>query len=52
MRVLVIEDDSAIAGFVAKGLTEAGYTVDVASDGEEGLHQALQDLPTTRWSSI
>jgi DNA-binding response OmpR family regulator len=40
MRVLVIEDDSAIAGFVAKGLTEAGYTVDVASDGEEGLERA------------
>ncbi len=45
MRVLVIEDDSAIAGFVAQGLTEAGYTVDVASDGEEGLHYALVDPP-------
>ncbi len=45
MRVLVIEDDSAIAGFVAKGLIEAGYTVDVASDGEDGLHQALQEPP-------
>jgi two-component system OmpR family response regulator len=43
--VLVIEDDSAIAGFVAKGLTEAGYTVDVASDGEEGLDRALAEPP-------
>lgn len=45
MRVLVIEDDPAIAGFVAKGLTEAGYTVDVASDGEEGLDRALMAPP-------
>jgi two-component system, OmpR family, response regulator len=43
MRVLVVEDDSAIAGFVAKGLTEAGYTVDVASDGDEGLDRALAE---------
>ena len=42
MRVLVIEDDPDIAGFVAKGLREAGYTVDVASDGNTGLHRALQ----------
>ena len=41
MRVLVVEDDAAIAGFVAKGLSEAGYTVDVASDGEDGLDRAL-----------
>ena len=42
MRVLVIEDDPDIAGFVAKGLREAGYTVDVAADGEAGLQRALQ----------
>lgn len=42
MRVLVIEDDPDIAGFVGKGLTEAGYTVEVASDGEAGLRRALQ----------
>ena len=45
MRVLVIEDDPAIAGFVAKGLTEAGFTVDVAADGEEGLSRAMQEPP-------
>ena len=45
MRVLVVEDDPDIAGFVSKGLTEAGYTVDVASDGEEGLDRALRNPP-------
>ena len=37
MRVLVVEDERRIAEFVSKGLTEAGYAVDVASDGEEAL---------------
>ena len=37
MRVLVVEDEKRIADFVSKGLTEAGYAVDVASDGEEAL---------------
>ena len=45
MRVLVVEDDPAIAGFVEKGLTEAGYTVDVAADGKVGLDYALSDPP-------
>jgi two-component system OmpR family response regulator len=37
MRVLMIEDDETIADFVSKGLAEAGYVVDVATDGEKGL---------------
>ena len=40
MRVLVAEDDPVIAGFVAQGLREAGYAVDVASTGTEGLRLA------------
>jgi two-component system OmpR family response regulator len=40
MRVLVVEDDSAIARFVARGLREAGFTVDEAGDGEHGLQLA------------
>ncbi|MFH0983348.1 MAG: heavy metal response regulator transcription factor [Planctomycetota bacterium] len=40
MRVLVVEDDPGIAGFVARGLREAGFAVDVANDGLEGLHLA------------
>jgi DNA-binding response OmpR family regulator len=45
MRVLVVEDDPDIGGFVAKGLTEAGYTVDLVSNGEDGLHLALLTPP-------
>lgn len=39
MRVLLVEDDVRIAGFVAKGLRENSYAVDVAHDGEDGLYQ-------------
>ena len=41
MRVLVIEDDPAISGFVAKGLSEAGFTADIVADGHQGLERAL-----------
>lgn len=42
MKILIIEDDSKIAGFLSKGLSEAGYSVEVASDGEEGFFKAHQ----------
>ena len=42
MRALIIEDDQAIADFVARGLRESGFAVDVTGDGEEGLEAALQ----------
>jgi len=38
MRILVVEDDEKIASFISKGLKEAGYAVDVADDGVDGLH--------------
>jgi two-component system OmpR family response regulator len=37
MRLLLVEDDSKIAFFVAKGFREAGFAVDIAEDGEQGL---------------
>jgi two-component system, OmpR family, copper resistance phosphate regulon response regulator CusR len=40
MRILLIEDEKKTAAFLAKGLREAGYAVDVARDGETGLEQA------------
>ncbi len=40
MRVLVIEDDSKIAGFVVNGLKQNGFAVDHAADGEQGLSMA------------
>jgi DNA-binding response OmpR family regulator len=38
MRILLVEDTKALARTVADGLAEEGLSVDVASDGEEGLH--------------
>jgi len=35
MKILVVEDDSKVAGFIDHGLKEEGYVVDVAFDGEE-----------------
>jgi two-component system OmpR family response regulator len=41
VRVLLVEDDATIAGFVEKGLRETGFAVEVASDGRDGLERAL-----------
>jgi len=40
MRILVVEDEPKAAEFLRKGLVEAGFVVDVAGDGEEGLFLA------------
>jgi DNA-binding response OmpR family regulator len=40
MRILLVEDDPRIANFVAKGLREQAYAVDVAASGEDALYQA------------
>src|SRR5271157_4632537 len=42
MRILVIEDEGKTAKFLKKGLGETGFVVDVAEDGLEGLHMALE----------
>jgi heavy metal response regulator len=41
MRILIVEDEAGVAGFIEQGLTEAGYAVDVARDGADGLEYAL-----------
>ena len=38
MRILLVEDELQIADFIARGLTENGYSVDVCHDGEEAIH--------------
>jgi two-component system, OmpR family, response regulator len=43
MRILLVEDDAKIARFVEKGLRAAGFTVDIAADGESGLDLALTE---------
>jgi two-component system OmpR family response regulator len=42
MHMLLIEDDAEAAKYLAKGLRESGYTVDVAANGREGLFQATE----------
>ncbi len=52
MRILVIEDERGISGFLRQGLEEESYAVDVAEDGKLGLDLALSgeyDLVLVDW---
>ncbi|MBI3267836.1 MAG: heavy metal response regulator transcription factor [Planctomycetes bacterium] len=40
MKILVVEDERKAAAYLRKGLVENGFVVDVAADGEDGLHLA------------
>ncbi len=40
MKILIVEDEPKTVAYLRKGLTEQGYAVDFASDGESGLHLA------------
>lgn len=42
MRVLIVEDEQSLRESLKASLTDAGFTVDVAADGEEGLFAALE----------
>jgi len=42
MRLLVIDDEMKLAEYLRKGLTEEGYVVDVAHNGVDGLHLAME----------
>ncbi|NUT12678.1 MAG: response regulator transcription factor [Nonomuraea sp.] len=42
MRVLVVEDERRMAAALQRGLQAEGFAVDLAHDGEEGLHAARQ----------
>jgi len=43
VRILLVEDEPRVAGFIAKGLREQAYAVDVAADGEEALYFASEN---------
>jgi two-component system OmpR family response regulator len=43
VRVLVVEDDATISAFVARGLREAAFTVDVARDGRMAFAMATSE---------
>jgi two-component system copper resistance phosphate regulon response regulator CusR len=40
MRILLLEDEPKVSGFVARGLTAERYAVDIVADGREGLEMA------------
>ena len=42
MRILIVEDNPRISGFLKKGLGEEGYVVATAANGDEGLDLARQ----------
>jgi two-component system OmpR family response regulator len=43
MRVLIIEDDQEVSSYIRQGLTQAGWNVDVADDGKDGLMMATTE---------
>ncbi|MDR3568005.1 MAG: heavy metal response regulator transcription factor [Syntrophobacteraceae bacterium] len=43
MRILIVEDNKMTSSYVSKGLAEKGFIVDVAENGEEGLHLATTE---------
>lgn len=43
MRLLLVEDDKETAKYIAKGLVQAGHTIDVVSDGKDGLALAIRE---------
>ncbi len=43
MRILIVEDENKAAAYLRKGLTEGGFIVDVAHDGQDGLFQATNN---------
>ncbi|MDH1503308.1 DNA-binding response regulator, partial [Comamonas terrigena] len=42
MKILVVEDEIKLADYLAKGLAEEGFVVDVAHNGVDGLHLASE----------
>jgi DNA-binding response OmpR family regulator len=43
VRVLIIEDEKRLAGFIRRALREDGYAVDLCHDGEQGAHLAVAE---------
>jgi two-component system copper resistance phosphate regulon response regulator CusR len=43
MKILVVEDEPKTGNYLKQGLTEAGFTVDLVRDGNDGLHAAVTE---------
>ena len=44
MRLLIVEDEVKTGAYLQQGLSEAGFTIDVAITGEDGLHHATTSV--------
>jgi two-component system copper resistance phosphate regulon response regulator CusR len=44
MRILIVEDENKTAAYLKKGLSESGFIVDLAADGQDGLYMATHHL--------
>ena len=52
MKLLIVEDERKLSEYLRKGLVEEGYVVEVAHDGVDGLHMAMEgryDLIVLDW---
>ncbi len=47
MRILLVEDEPTIAGFIREGLAEEGFAVDVAENGKQGWQWRWTTWPST-----
>ncbi len=43
MRILIVEDQQRTGDYLKRGLTQAGFAADIATDGRDGLHLALSE---------
>ncbi len=43
MKILIVEDEAKTGEYLRQGLTEAGFTADLARDGADGLHHAVSE---------
>lgn len=43
MRILIVEDERKAADYLQRGLSESGFVVDVALNGDDGLHLGLEE---------
>ena len=43
MKILIVEDEKKTGDYLKQGLSEAGFVVDLARDGRDGMHLALSD---------
>jgi two-component system copper resistance phosphate regulon response regulator CusR len=43
VKILIVEDEAKTGEYLRQGLTEAGFTADLARDGADGLHHAVSE---------